>query len=92
MTPEQRRRRARIAGLTAAALGRTNTGPAKEAAEARFEAEVRQEAAARGETLTEDQVQRRASAKRRLFFARLSDASAKARSARARTPLPDRAA
>ena len=82
MTPEQRQARARIAGLTSAAMGRTNTAPALAAAEARYEREVREEAAARGETITEAQVARRAAAKRRLFFARLSYRSAQVRSAR----------
>ena len=35
MTPEQRQARARIAGLTAAAMGRTNTGPASRNSAAR---------------------------------------------------------
>src|SRR4051812_2452367 len=83
MTPEQRQARARIAGLTAAAKGRTNTRPATAAAEARFEREVLAEAEARGETLTQTDVDRRANAKRRLFYARLAYTSAKARSARA---------
>jgi hypothetical protein len=83
MDASQRQARARIAGLTAAANGRTNTGPAKAAAEARFEAEVRAEALARGETISEADVARRARAKRRLFYARLSWASAKVRRARA---------
>jgi hypothetical protein len=84
MTPEQRNARARIAGLTAAANGRTNTRPATEAAEARFEREVLAEAEAAGESLTADQIARRTRARRRLFFARLAFASAKARSAWAR--------
>ena len=82
LTPEARKARARIAGLTAAALGRTNTGPATAAAEARYAREVRDEAAARGESLTEAEIARRAAAKRKLFYARLSYASAKARTAR----------
>ena len=92
MTPEQRKARARIAGLTAAANGRTNVGPALAAAEARYEREVREEAAARGETLSEAQVVRRATAKRRLFFARLSYRSAQVRSARSRERHGDTAA
>jgi hypothetical protein len=84
LSPEQRQARARIAGLTCHAKGRTNTGPATAAAEARFEREVIAEAEAAGESLTADQVSRRAQAKRKLFYARLSFASAKARSARSR--------
>lgn len=84
LSPEQRQARARIAGLTAHAMGRTNTGPATAAAEARFAREVIAEAEAAGENLTEQQVAKRAAAKRKLFYARLAYASAKARSARAR--------
>jgi hypothetical protein len=65
-------------------MGRTNTGPAMAAAEARYAREVVEEAAARGETLTEAEVARRAAIKRKLFYARLTYASAKARTARAR--------
>jgi hypothetical protein len=67
-------------------MGRTNTGPATAAAEARFAREARQEASARGETLSEAEVARLAAIKRKLFYARLSYASAKARSARAKRP------
>jgi hypothetical protein len=84
MTPEQKKARARIAGLTAHAMGRTNVGPAREAAEARYRREVLEEAAARGETLTEEKIIRRAESKRKLFYARLAWSSAKARSTRAR--------
>jgi hypothetical protein len=76
--------RARIAGLACHAKGRTNTGPATAAAEARFARQVIDEAAAQGETLTEADFARRASAARKLFYARLSFESAKARSARSR--------
>ena len=84
LSPEQRQARARIAGLTCHARGRTNTGPATAAAEARFRKQVLTEAEERGETLTELEVERRASAARRLFYARLAFQSAKARSERAR--------
>ena len=84
MTPEQRKARARIAGLTAHANGRTNVGPATAAAEARYALEARQEAAERAEDITEAEVQRRAAIKRKLFYARLSYQSAKVRSARKR--------
>jgi hypothetical protein len=60
MTPEQRRARARIAGLTAHANGSTNTAPASAAAEARYAREVRDEAVARGETISGAEVERRA--------------------------------
>lgn len=65
-------------------MGRTNTGPASIAAEARYEREVRKEAAERGEDITEAEVARRAALKRKLFYAKLAYASAKARSARSR--------
>ena len=84
LSPEQRKARARIAGLTCHARGRTNTVPATAAAEARFAREVLEEAAAAGESLTDADIARRAAAKRKLFFARLSYASAKARTAKAR--------
>lgn len=80
LSPEARRQRARIGGLTSAAMGRTNTGPATAAAEARFEGQVRREAAERGETPTEAEIARRTVAARRLFFAKLAYKSAQARS------------
>ena len=80
LTPEQRQARARIAGLTIHAKGKTNTGPATAAAEARFSREVIEEAAAAGETLTDADIARRAKAKRQLFYARLSYTAARARS------------
>ncbi len=83
MDAKQRQARARIAGLTAHAMGRTNVGPARDAAEARYAREVREEAAARGETISEAEVERRAAIKRRLFYARLAFWSSKARRARA---------
>lgn len=88
LSPEQRRARARIAGLSCHALGRTNVGPATIAAEARFRKQVIADAEARGESLTDRDIERRTVAARKLFFARLAFASAKARSARSR----DRAA
>lgn len=90
MTPEQRRQRARLGGLTTAARGHVNTAPATAASERRFADEVRAEADAAGEVLTEDQVYRRAFSKRKLFYARLAYSSAKARgaNARARRGLP----
>ena len=89
LTPEARRARARTAGLSCHARGKTNTAPATAAAEARFEREVLAEANAAGETLTSEQIERRAKAKRALFFARLSFASAKAR-IRSRSPRESR--
>jgi len=82
MNATQRQARARIAGLTNSANGTVNTGPATRAAEARYERAVREEAAAHGEQLTEAETLRRAAAKRRLFFARLTYRSAQVRAAR----------
>jgi hypothetical protein len=84
VTPEQRTARARIAALSVHSRGRTNTRPATVAAEARFLREVIEEAAAAGESLSDADIARRAKAKRSLLFAKLSYASAKARTARAR--------
>lgn len=85
LTPEQRQQRARLGGLTTAARGHVNTRPAFEAAQGRFLAEVVAEASAAGETLTADEIARRAFAKRRLFYTRLSYRSAVARRTKART-------
>jgi hypothetical protein len=84
MDSQQRQARARLGGLTAAANGSTNVAPARAAFEARFEASVRAEAAANGQTLSEAEIARRGQARRKLFFARLSWQSAKARRARSR--------
>lgn len=83
LSQEQRSQRARIAGLTTHARGRTNTLPAKEAAEARFAREVATDALAAGEQLTPAEITRRAGFARQAFYARLAFESSKARSARA---------
>jgi hypothetical protein len=83
MTPEARRQRARLGGLTTAARGTGDTESGRLAFEARFERRVREEAAARSETPSEREIARRADAARRLHFARLAFSSARARSARA---------
>lgn len=79
-----RQQRARLGGLTTAARGHVNIEPARQAAEARFAKQVIAEAEAAGETLSPLEVARRADAKRRLHFAKLSYASARARRARSR--------
>jgi hypothetical protein len=84
MTPEQRRARAPIAAHTVHARGRTNVQPAREAAEARFARQVIDEAEQRGEALTDAEIAKRAGHVRAAFYLRLSMASAKARSGRAR--------
>ena len=76
----QRSQRARLAVLASHRKGKTNTGPAKAAADARFRKQVLNEATARGEVLTEAEVERRASFARREFYARISYESLKARS------------
>lgn len=81
--PELRRARARLGGLTTAMRGHTDTETGRLAAEARYERQVRDQAAAAGETLSDVEVARRAAAARRLFYARLSFESSKIRRARA---------
>lgn len=81
--PEIRRARARLGGLTTAALGHHDTETGRQAAEARFERQVLDAAYAAGETLSPLEVARRAAAARRLFYARLTFQSAKARRERA---------
>lgn len=83
--PELRRARARLGGLTTAALGHHNTETGRQAAEARFERQVLDAAYAAGEALSTFEVARRAAAARRLFYARLTFQSAKARRERADT-------
>lgn len=82
MDSQQRQARARLGGLTAASHGPANIAPARAAFEARFEADVRAEAIAKGQTLSDAEVARRGQAKRRLFFARLAWSSAQVRRAR----------
>src|SRR5207245_567786 len=95
-TPELRTARARLGGLATAAAGHHVTEPGRQAAEARFAREVLEEAATAGENLSEYEVLKRAAAKRRLFYARLSFRSARTRAARAEArrgyPLKDRTA
>jgi hypothetical protein len=75
----QRKQRARFAALAAHAQGRTNTGPAREAARARFRQQVIDHAATKGEVLTEAEVERRADFARREFYARMQFESSKKR-------------
>jgi len=59
--------------------GQEITRPARLASLARFERQVLEEAAQRGEELTEAEVARRTDFKRRAYFTRLAALSAKAR-------------
>lgn len=86
----QRRQRARIAALSQHASGRTNTGPARAAFANRFRQQAIADAAARGVTLTEPEIARRAELLRRLFYTRMAFASVKARQARAKRAAPAR--
>lgn len=88
MTPEARRQRARIAILSRYSRSAPDTTAATAAAEARFAKQVRQEAAAAGEALTDAEVARRAAYRRELFYTRLAYKSAKARSERAAQRRP----
>jgi hypothetical protein len=81
LTPAQRSQRARIGALALHASGGTNTAAGTQAFLGRFEREVLEAAAARGEQLTPDENARRAKSARRAYFARL--ASSRARSKRA---------
>lgn len=71
LTPAQR---GRLGALTIHAQGKTNTGPARAAFDARFEREVDPEG-----LLTPTERAKRADHARRLHFTRLAAASAKAR-------------
>ena len=67
MTPEQRILRARIGAYSLHAQGRTNTGPARAAFLAKFEAEVDPD-----NKLPPQERQRRAAAARKAHFAKLA--------------------
>jgi hypothetical protein len=82
LTPEQRSQRARVAALSQHAAGRTNVGPAHAAARDRYRRLVLEQAAERGEELSEREIQRRAECLRKLHFARMTYRSLKARAAR----------
>jgi hypothetical protein len=72
LNAEQRRQRARLAGLAGHAQGKTNTAPARQASNARFRKQVIDHAASRGEVLTESEIGRRADFARREFYARMA--------------------
>ena len=74
MTPGERALRGRIGAYSLHAQGGTNTGPARRAFLAKFEAEVDPKG-----VLSENERQRRAQAARRAYFARLGLKSAKTR-------------
>lgn len=82
LTPEQLRIRGRIGALALHASGGTNTGPATRAFQSRFEREVLEAAAARGETLTPEILAARTRSAKLAYFARLALASSRARSRR----------
>lgn len=74
LTPEQRSTRSRIAAQTRHAQGRTNTGPARAAFEAKFLDEVDPE-----RVLPDAERIKRAEAARSAYFTRMAFASSKAR-------------
>lgn len=82
MDAAQRKQRARLGGLTTAALGHVNVEPARLAADGRFLRDVLADAALTGHMLSESEALRRAKARRDLFYARLAYLSARARSER----------
>jgi hypothetical protein len=75
MTPSERSLRSRLGGLTTAARGHVNTGPAREAFLAKFEAQVDPDG-----TLGPQERARRAEAARRLHMSRLAYRSVRSRS------------
>jgi hypothetical protein len=80
-TPQERSRAALIGALSLHAQvdSKKHIQPAREAFEARFPRQVLEMAAARGETLTEKEVQRRAHLLLRAHMQRLAVASARSR-------------
>lgn len=77
MTPADRIMRARLAAYSLHAQGKTNTGPAKAAFDARFEHEVDPDG-----VLSPAERSKRAAAARKAYFTRLALASARARRSR----------
>jgi hypothetical protein len=82
LTPEQRSLRARVGAYALHAQGGTSTRAGTAAFLSRFEREVRDAAALRGEELPPDELARRARSARKAYFARLALASSRARSHR----------
>lgn len=76
--------RARVGGLTRATRydGVEVTAAARQAADQRFRDQAAREAVERGDQLTEAQLERRASALRRLHYARMAFESAKVRASK----------
>ena len=87
LTPAQRTLRARIGAFALHAAGGTNTRAGTAAFLQKFVRDVEEAAAARGETLTPAEVNRRAVLARREHFARLALASSRARSKKKAAPL-----
>ena len=83
LTPEQRRIRARVGAFALHASGGTSTAAGTRAFLEKFTRDVLAAAEARGESLTPEEVQRRAALARRGYFARLALASSRARSRKA---------
>jgi hypothetical protein len=83
LNAQQRKQRARFAALAAHAKGRTNTGPARAASDARFRQQVIDHAASQGDVLTEAEITRRADFARREFYARMQFESSKKRQKKA---------
>jgi hypothetical protein len=91
LTPAQRTLRARIGAFALHAAGGTNTRAGTAAFLEKFVRDVKEAAAARGETLTPAEVERRAVLARRQHFARLALASSRARSKKkAASPVANR--
>lgn len=83
LTPSQRSQRARVGALALHATGGTTVRAAVEGRFARFRAQVVAAAAARGETLTPEEIERRALFARRADMARLALRSSVVRTKRA---------
>jgi hypothetical protein len=89
LTPEQRTIRARIAAYTLHAQGGTSTRAGTQAFLSRFERQVVDAAAARGETLTPEETARRVRSARRAYFQKLALASSRARSNKRAAPVSE---
>ena len=79
MSPEDRRLRAQLGAFSLHASGRANTAPGRLTFMGRFEREVRDRAAAQGETLDDATVAKRVGYLKQAYFTRLALASHVAR-------------
>jgi hypothetical protein len=91
LTKEQLALRGRIGALALHATGGTSTKAATAAQLARFDRQVAEAAAARGETLTPEEFARRVRSARKAHFSRLALKSSLVR-ARRKADTPDEAA